>query len=101
MAPHVSPDPAVSAGTGDNGQAPALRPTRTGVPCWVAQGHRRAQRRRNGPRLVQNSVVSTLLVGFEEPTAGHLFRDAPDRSESMNPDSWPRRPRPETTGPHY
>jgi anti-sigma regulatory factor (Ser/Thr protein kinase) len=30
-----------------------------------------------------------------------LLRDAPDRNESMDLDSWPRRPRPETTGPHY
>ena len=33
--------------------------------------------------------------------AGHLLRDAPDRNESMDLDPWPRRPCPETTGPHF
>src|SRR3954465_11486101 len=32
---------------------------------------------------------------------GACARESADRNEPMDPDPWPRRPRPETTGPHF
>lgn len=38
---------------------------------------------------------------FAGPAAGHWPGNSPDRNEQMQPDTWPRRPPPETTGPRY
>lgn len=45
--------------------------------------------------------MSALPGGLSEPTTGHVPRRPPTRNESMDPEPWPRRPRPETTGPHF
>jgi anti-sigma regulatory factor (Ser/Thr protein kinase) len=43
----------------------------------------------------------TALLGFAVAGAGHCTGNDPDRNEQMQPDTWPRRPPPETTEPRY
>ena len=54
-------------------------------------------------RLLRDRTAGAGAVGGRDryPRPGSVLRGAPDRNESMDLDSWPRRPRPETTGPNY